>query len=102
MIVAGQTVGGWLSGPAAGTSYQFFGQGGQAVVVSARAGENLTLRLSLQSPSGLILWSERARGPNQPLALPPIRLVETGSYIVFVTAGGASGGTFELTLNLFQ
>lgn len=102
VIVSGQTVGGWLGGPAAGDSYQLFAQGGQAVVLSARAGENLTVRLSLQSPSGLILWSERSRGPNQPLVLPPIRLAETGQHVVFVTAGGDSGGTYELTLSVSQ
>ncbi|HMQ34508.1 MAG TPA: hypothetical protein PKD53_27475 [Chloroflexaceae bacterium] len=102
VIVPGQTVGGWLAGPQSGASYQFFGQAGQAVVLSARAGENLTARLTLKSPTGLILWSERSRGPNQPLALPPIRLVETGPYFVFVTAGGGAGGTYELTLNLSQ
>lgn len=102
VIVSGQTLGGWLSGPSDGHGYRFFGQGGQSVIVSARAGENLTVRLSLQSPSGLILWSERSRGPNESLTLPPIRLVESGQYVVFVTAGGGSGGTYEVTVNLTQ
>lgn len=101
-IVSGQTVGGWLSGPADGHSYEFLGSAGQSAIVSARAGEGLTVRVTLQSPTGLILWSERAQGPNQPLTLPPIRLLEGGRYIVFVTAGGDRGGTYSLTLNLAQ
>lgn len=101
-IVSGQTVGGWLGGPSAGTSYQFFGQAGQNAVIAARAGENLTVRLTLQSPTGLILWSERARGPNESLTLPPIRMVESGQYVLFVTAGGDRGGTYEISLNLTQ
>lgn len=101
-IAPGQTVGGWLAGPQSGASYQFFGQAGQTVLLSARAGESLTARLTLQSPTGLIIWSERSRGPNQPLALPPIRLAETGPYVIFVTAGGSTGGTFALTLSLSQ
>lgn len=102
VIVGGQTLGGWLNGPADGHSYQFFGTGGQNVILSARAGENLTVRLTLQSPTGLILWSERSRGPNETLTLPPIRLVEAGPYVIFVTSAGDGGGTYELTLNLSQ
>lgn len=99
-IGSGQAIGGWLSGPAAGSSYTFVAQTGQTAILSARAGENLTVRLTLQSPTGLILWSERSRGPNQTLTIPPIRLVESGTYIIFVTAGGDTGGTYELRLNL--
>lgn len=102
LIVSGQAVGGWLSGPADGHSYRFSGTPGQSVILGARAGEGLTVRLTLQSPSGLILWSERSRGPNERLTLPPIRLMEGGSYIVFVTAGGVQGGTYELLLNVNQ
>ena len=60
------------------------------------------MRLTLQSPSGLILWSERSRGPNESLTLPPIRLMEGGPYLVFVTAGGDRGGTYELSLSINQ
>jgi hypothetical protein len=100
VVVAGQTVGGWVSGPSDGHSYQFFGVPGQTVILSARAGEGLRVRLTLQSPSGVVLWSERSRGPNETLTLPPIRLVEGGPYLAFVTASGDSGGTYELTLSL--
>ncbi|NTU82699.1 MAG: hypothetical protein HGA45_25575 [Chloroflexales bacterium] len=101
-IKPGQTVSGWLGGPSSGHNYFFFAMAGQTVILSARAGENLTPRLSLQSPSGLILWSERASGPNQPLTLPPIRLVETGMYLVYITAAGDTGGTYELSLSVSQ
>jgi hypothetical protein len=100
VIVSGQTVGGWLSGPSAGHTYQFFGLVGQSVVLASRAGENLTIRLTVEAPSGLIIWSERSRGPNEPLILPPIRMVESGPYRVYVTAGGDSGGTYELNLTI--
>jgi hypothetical protein len=102
VIVGGQTLGGWLSGPSDGRSFQFFGTAGQTAILSARAGEGLTVRLSLQSPTGLILWSERSRGPNESLTLPPLRLVESGPYVAFITAAGDRGGTFELTLNVNQ
>lgn len=101
-IKPGQPVGGWLSGPSSGQSYVYAGQAGQTIILSARAGENLTPRITLESPTGLILWSERGRGPNQTLTLPPIRLLETGPYLVYITAGGETGGTYEITLSLAQ
>lgn len=101
-IKPGQPVSGWLSGPSAGHSYIFSAQAGQTAILSARSGENLTPRLTLQSPSGIIVWSERAGGPNQTLTLPPIRLLETGAYLVYITAGGDTGGTYELSLSISQ
>ncbi|MFV9506184.1 MAG: hypothetical protein AB4911_16655 [Oscillochloridaceae bacterium umkhey_bin13] len=99
-IQPGFPVWGRLPGPATGARHFFFAQSGQTAVISVRTGENLLGRVTLQAPDGLILWSERATTPNQTLSIPPLLLPMTGPYLVFVTAGGSNGGTYEISLAL--
>lgn len=96
----GFPVWGRLAGPATGARHFFFAQAGQTATLNVRTGENLLGRVTLQAPDGLILWSERATQPNQTLVIPPLLLPTTGPYLVFVTAGGTGGGTYEITLGL--
>lgn len=102
VLTPGVPVTGWLSGPTTGQRYRFSAQAGQTLLLRVRSGEGLTPRLTVQAPDGLLLWSGRAGGPNQELILPPLILSLGGPYQVYITAAGASGGTYELSMNLID
>jgi hypothetical protein len=101
-LTPGVPVSGWLSGPTTGQRYGFSARAGETLLLRVRSGEGLTPRITVQAPDGLLIWSGRARGPNQELILPPIILTRSGAYVVYITAAGTSGGTYELTMNLIS
>jgi hypothetical protein len=101
-LIPGVPVSGWLAGPTTGERYNFAAQAGQTLLLRVRAGEGLTARLTVQAPDGLIIWSGRARSPNQELILPPLILGSSGPYVVYITTAGSSGGTYQLAMNLID
>ncbi len=99
-IQSGTPMWGRLAGPGSGVRFSFNAQAGQTALINVRTGENLTVRITFMAPDGLVLWSERAATPNQSLVLPALTLPVSGAYQIYLTAGGASGGTYLLSLDL--